>query len=107
MPKTKKIKVNVYGDLRESLADASAYERGEQVDLRVTEIPAPPKPMKPQEIREIRESLHASQVVFATLLCVSPKAVQAWEQGVRRPQSAALRLLDIAKKNPGVLLSKG
>jgi putative transcriptional regulator len=99
----KKIKVNIYDDMRQSLADALAYERG-QVDLRVTEIPPPPKVLKPREIRHIRESLHASQAVFAHFLCVSPKAVQSWEQGSRRPQSTALRLLMIAKKNPTALL---
>jgi DNA-binding transcriptional regulator YiaG len=71
------------------------------VDLRVTEMPARPKPMKPEEIRQ---NLDASQSVFASLLCVSTKAVQAWEQGARRPRSTALRLLDFAKKNPAVLL---
>ena len=101
----KKIKVNIYDDMRQSLADALAYERGQKVDLRVTEIPAPPKALKPREIRHIRESLHASQAVFAHFLCVSPKAVQSWEQGSRRrPQSTARRLLMIAKKNPTALL---
>ncbi len=100
----KKIKVNIYEDMRQSLADAEAFERGAKVDLRVTEIPSPPKQMKPEEIRRIRESLHASQATFAHFLCVSAKAVQSWEQGVRRPQSTALRLLTIAKKNPQVLL---
>jgi putative transcriptional regulator len=104
MARTKKVKVNIYDDLRQSLNDALAYEHGKRIDLRVTEVPAPPKPMKPEEIRLIRENLNASQVVFAHFLCVSPKAVQAWEQGVRRPQSTALRLLDIAKKNPHALL---
>jgi putative transcriptional regulator len=104
MAKSKKIKINIYDDLRQSLGDALAYERGQAVDLRVTEIPAPPKPMKPAEIRLVRESLNASQVAFASFLCVSTKAVQAWEQGLRRPQSTALRLLDIAKRNPAVLL---
>jgi putative transcriptional regulator len=104
MANPKRIKVNIYDDMRRSLGDALAYERGQVVDLRVTEIPAPPKPMKPEEIRHVRESLNASQVVFASFLCVSTKAVQAWEQGVRRPQRTALRLLDIAKKNPAVLL---
>jgi putative transcriptional regulator len=100
----KKIKVNVFDDLREALADAKAYERGEAVDLRVAEFPEPPKPMKPEEIRRIRESVHASQAVFARFLCVSPKAVQSWEQGSRRPQTTALRLLTIVKKNPRILL---
>jgi DNA-binding transcriptional regulator YiaG len=104
MAKAKKIKVNIYDDMRRSLADALPYERGQEVDLRITTIPAPPKRLKPQEIRHIRESLHASQAIFAHFLCVSPKAVQSWEQGSRRPQSTALRLLAIAKKNPAALL---
>jgi putative transcriptional regulator len=104
MAKAKKIKVNIYDDMRRSLTDALAYERGQEVDLRVTTIPAPPKSLKPQEIRRIRESLHASQAIFAHFLCVSPKAVQSWEQGSRRPQNTALRLLAIAKKNPAALL---
>jgi len=104
MAKTKKIKVNIYDIMRQSLTDALAYERGQEVDLRVATIPAPPKHLKPQEIRNIRESLHASQTVFAHFLCVSPKAVQSWEQGSRRPQSTALRLLTIARKNPAAFL---
>jgi DNA-binding transcriptional regulator YiaG len=100
----KKTKVKIYEDMRQSLANALAYQRGQTVDLRVTQIPAPPATLKPAEIRRIRGSLHASQVVFAHFLCVSPKAVQSWEQGSRRPQSTALRLLTIAKKNPAALL---
>lgn len=102
----RKKKVRLYDGLREALSDARDYERGGKLDLRVTEIPAPPKPIDPEEIRRIRESLHASQIVFAQFLCVSTKAVQSWEQGLRRPQNTALRLLEIAKKNPRVLLPR-
>jgi putative transcriptional regulator len=100
----KRIKVKIYDAMRESLSDAAAYERGEKVDLRVSEVPSPPKPMKPREIRHVRERLNASQAVFAGFLCVSVKAVQSWEQGTRRPRSSALRLLDIARRNPKILL---
>lgn len=71
----------------------------------MTEIPAPPRRMAPEEIRKIRLALNASQERFASLLNVSPKAVQSWEQGLRRPRSAALKLLALAKKDPHVLLS--
>ncbi|HLI33605.1 MAG TPA: helix-turn-helix domain-containing protein [Terriglobia bacterium] len=98
-------KVKLYEGLRQALADAREYERGATVDLQVTQMPEPPKPLKPAEIRRIRQSLHASQAVFARFLCVSPKAVQSWEQGLRQPGSTALRLLAIAKENPKVLLS--
>jgi len=97
-------KVRIFEQLRESLKDALAFEKGKAVDLRVTEIPQPPERMAPRQIREIRNSLHASQALFALLLNVSPKAVQSWEQGLRRPRAAALKLLAIAKNNPQVLL---
>ena len=65
MAKAKKIKVNIYDDMRRSLADALAYERGQEVDLRVTTIPAPPKRLKPQEIRHIRDVRGVYLVVLA------------------------------------------
>jgi putative transcriptional regulator len=100
----KKIKVNILDDLRESLHDAAAYERGAAINLRVTSVPARPKPVSAKEIRRIRLALNASQTLFATYLNVSPNAVRSWEQGLRRPQQAALKLLTIAKKNPHALL---
>ena len=102
---TKRKKSRVFHQLRESLESALAYERGFKMDLRATEIPARPKHLTPGEIRRIRFALKASQARFASLLNVSPKAVQSWEQGLRRPRSAALKLLALAKKNPRVLLT--
>ena len=75
------------------------------LDLRTVEIPPPPKPLKPADIRSLRESLNASQALFARLLNVSSNAVESWEQGIRQPRQATLKLLYIARKNPGVLLS--
>jgi DNA-binding transcriptional regulator YiaG len=62
----KKIKVNVFDDMREALQNAAAYERGESVDLRVTRVPSRPKPISAREIRCIRQALNASQPLFAT-----------------------------------------
>jgi DNA-binding transcriptional regulator YiaG len=100
----KKIKVNIFDDMREALRDAAAYERGEAVNLRVTRIPSRPKEISPREIRRIREALQASQPLFAAYLNVSTNAVRSWEQGTRRPRQAALKLLAIARKNPKALL---
>lgn len=100
----KKVKVNIFDDIREALRDAAAYELGEVLNLRVTRVPARPKQMSPKEVRQIRQALHASQSLFATYLNVSPNAVRSWEQGTRRPRQAALKLLAIAKKNPKALL---
>ena len=74
------------------------------LDLRAAQLPARPKPMKPADIRALRERLNASQALLARLLNVSSNAVESWEQGIREPRQATLKLLQIAKKNPGVLL---
>jgi putative transcriptional regulator len=97
--------VKVFDDLRQSLADAAAYEQGKPVNLRTREIPPPPRRLTPAEIRKIRLGLNASQTLFARFLNVSPNTVESWEQGVRRPDQAALKLLTIAKKYPNAVLS--
>ena len=97
-------KQRVFHDLKSALADTLAYERGEKLDLRVTEIPGPAKPIGPNEIKKIRLSLNASQSQFAKLINVSANTVESWEQGVRQPRQAALKLLTIARKHPRILL---
>ncbi len=100
----KKIPVRVFDDLRNSLQDALAFEQGRVVDLRTTRIPSPPKAIKPAEIRRIRLALNATQRIFAAYLNVSANAVRSWEQGVRHPQQAALKLLMVARRHPQALL---
>jgi DNA-binding transcriptional regulator YiaG len=99
-----KRKAKIFEEMKESLGEALALEKGATLNLRVAEIPSPPGRIAPGEIKRIRTSLGASQPRFASLLNVSAKAVQSWEQGSRRPRAAALKLLAIAKKNPRVLL---
>jgi hypothetical protein len=40
----KKIKVNIFNEMKEALLAAAAYERGESVNLRVARVPSRPKP---------------------------------------------------------------
>lgn len=75
-----------------------------ELDLRTVELPDPPKPLKPAEIRALRASMNASQALFARLLNVSSNAVESWEQGIREPRQATLKLLHIARKTPSALL---
>jgi putative transcriptional regulator len=75
-----------------------------KLDLRTTQMPAKPKPLKPGDIRDLRESLNASQALFARLLNVSSNAVESWEQGIRAPRQATLKLLHIVRRNPQALL---
>ena len=98
-------RVKIFDELKEALEDVRDYRMGKRTDLRMTELPPPPKRIAPAEIRRIRRSLKASQTMFALYLNVSPNAVRSWEQGTRRPQQAALKLLAIARRNPQALLS--
>lgn len=75
-----------------------------KLNLREVEIPPRPKPLKPADIRALRDSLNASQALFARLLNVSSNAVESWEQGLREPRQATLKLLYVAKNHPEVLL---
>ncbi len=50
-----------------------------------------------------REKSGLSQAKFATLLGVSVRTVQDWEQGRREPNAAAKTLLRVAELNPSVL----
>ena len=83
----------------------AASESPKTLDLRAVELPPRPKPLKPADIRSMRENLNASQALFGRLLNVSSNAVESWEQGIRQPRQATLKLLHIARKNPSVLLN--
>ncbi|MGH9754221.1 MAG: helix-turn-helix domain-containing protein [Blastocatellia bacterium] len=105
MKKGKYMSDERFAQLEESLQQVLQHARGEPHDLRATVRAAPPKPMKKQEIIKLREQLNLSQALFASMLNVSVRTVQAWEQGLREPSDAALKLLTIAKKYPEVLLN--
>jgi len=103
--RSKKKRVAVFGDLKRSLSDALDYDRGKKTGLRVSQLPPPPKPLSPGQIRAIRQSFNVSQAGFARIINVSVNAVESWEQGVRRPREATLKLLAVADKHPEVLLA--
>ena len=84
---------------------ASSGNTAASLDLRSVEIPPRPKPLKAAEIQAMRAAMNASQALFARLLNVSSNAVESWEQGIRQPRQATLKLLHIARKNPSALLS--
>jgi putative transcriptional regulator len=54
----------------------------------------------PSDIHKIRQQLDLSQSAFASLMGVSQRTLQEWEQGRRKPSGPAYSLLRIANKHP-------
>lgn len=82
---------NFQKDLLESVRQ---MKRGEAV--RTTQVNLP-------EAAQARSMVGMSQQAFATLLGVSPRTLQDWEQGRRSPTGAAKTLLRVAMAHPEVL----
>ena len=55
--------------------------------------------------KEIRSKFHLTQLEFAKLLNISVATLRNWEQGRRRPEGPARVLLNVANRNPDVLLN--
>ena len=81
---------NLYEEILAGLQNLSRGKTG-----RIISVPP---------IAEIRQNVGLSQSRFATLLGVSVRTLQDWEQGRRLPSGAARTLLQIAHRNPEALL---
>ena len=58
----------------------------------------------PSSAKDIREKLGLSQDAFASLMGVSTRTIQDWEQGRREPQGPARSLLRVAEQHPEVFV---
>src|SRR3954454_2635476 len=91
--------------IRKGLEEAIRHARGE-ITLKTTTLEMPDRPPEvgAEELTGIRLASGMSQAVFARMLNVSTKTVQSWEQGARKPSQAALRLIQVFRQNPDVVL---
>lgn len=89
-----------------ALEDVIEYEL-EGTGLRTTTVVRanPPRFWTKEQIAHLRrEKLKISQPVFAALFTVSEQTIRAWEQGSRVPSGIARRFMELADRDPKIVL---
>ncbi len=92
-----------------ALRQAVDYEKGKEVKgVKTRTITVAPLPQyKAARIKQIRNKLGLSQVLFAYVIGVSKKTVEAWESGRNIPQGPAQRMLMLLEKDEHLLEKHG
>jgi len=95
--------MNVYESITQGLTEAIDYQQG-KINARKTKMTIKPvATFNADDLKQIRQKTGLSQVIFAGSLGVSPKTVEAWENGRNKPEGASRRLLEIVRDDPGFL----
>jgi len=81
----------------QSLKEAQAIARGSATASRRFTT-------SPHDVKAVREQIGLSQSEFASLMRVSVKTLQNWEQHRRTPTGPAAALLNIVRTAPDVAL---
>ncbi len=82
-----------FNELLSSVQEAGKIMRGEQQASRMYEFEDP-------DVKAIRECIGFSQSKFASLIGVSMRTIQNWEQGHRHPTGPAKVLLRLVQSDP-------
>lgn len=85
----------LFDDLKEGLEQAIGFEKGNGPAKSVTYTILPAKHYTNTEIRDIRMKAGMTQAIFSAYFGVSPKTVEAWENGRTHPTGPACRLLGL------------
>jgi putative transcriptional regulator len=95
--------MSVYESIMQGLTETVDYQKG-KIPARKTKLTIKPvTAFNTADIKRIRQKTGLSQVIFAGSLGVSPKTVEAWENGRNKPEGASRRLLEVVHDDPGFL----
>lgn len=59
--------------------------------------------VEPNKVAEARSRTGLTQLEFAEVLHISPRTLQEWEQGRRKPSGPAKALIEIASRHPEII----
>lgn len=85
--------------IMEGLEEALAFEK----ETAVPETFARKRSLPDINVAEVRNSLHMTQKVFASVLGVSCRTVEAWESGKTNPSPTAKKLMFLIREDHSVV----
>ena len=95
-----------FESLVEALEQAIAFKNGDTSmgRIRHVETPAidPVQEFSKEKIKELRQKINLPQKYFAALVGVTPRTVEAWEVGTRKPTGTAKRLFQLMDADPNI-----
>ena len=98
-----------FESLVEALQQAIAFENGDTSmgRIRYVKVPdiEPVQEFSKEKIKELRQKVNLPQKYFAELVGVTPRTVEAWEVGTRKPTGTAKRLFQLMDNDPTILNS--
>lgn len=88
---------NIGQEILDGINEIKRFKK-EEIELKTRTL------NEPSPAKTIRKRLKLSQSAFASLMGVSPRTIQDWEQGRRKPKGPAKSLLRIAEQHPGIFI---
>lgn len=86
----------IFEKIKKGLEDAIEFEKGNYKLAKTRKLKIEPIPVySAEDVKQIRNNLNMSQSIFAVILGVSKKTIEAWEAGTNTPNGSAKRMLQI------------
>lgn len=95
--------MSAYNSILKGLQEAVEYEKGNLPAKKMKFTVNPVPDFTAEEIKNVRTELEMTQPLFAAVMGVSKKTVEAWEAGTNAPVGTARRMLSILKEDPTIL----
>lgn len=95
--------MNVFESIMTGLNEAVEYEKGNLTAKKTTITVEPLPEISAEDIKNIRNEIGLTQSMFAAVIGVSVKTVEAWEAGTNRPIGPARRMISLIQFNPDIL----
>ncbi|MDC7239069.1 MAG: type II toxin-antitoxin system MqsA family antitoxin [Spirochaetales bacterium] len=93
-----------FDSIMSGLNESLEYSKGNLDNVKRRKVSIAPIPdYNAKKIKSIRESLNLTQMIFAEVIGVSVKTVEAWEAGRNKPQGPASRFLNLLEQDRNFL----